>query len=93
MNKKQLEENIEKADEINRAIAKGKEICTSIYWGGGICPKVQVLTISPHCHGVVKILENTKEDNYGNVLREGEIIFYFFADRILDDLKEILELC
>lgn len=90
MNKKQLEENIEKADKINRSIAEGKEIYTSIYWGGGVCPKVRVLTISPYCHGVVETLQKTNKDNYGYSLKEGERVFYFFTDTILDDLMRQL---
>lgn len=75
----ELLEKTEKARKINFEIAKGKEYYSTIYFGGGIYPKVKILSVNWDGWAVVLLLQDTNKDEYGRQLKKGDIISYAFS--------------
>jgi len=71
-------ENIESSEEINRRIARGEKILSSIYKSIDYTPKVEILFINWQNCAVVKILEGKLK---------GQIESYYYSNKI-KELKE-----
>ncbi len=79
MNKKELEDHIDKAEDINYAIAFGKEIFITIYKTQEYCPKVKVKNIN-HRYGMIcEILEGPEQ---------GQTEFYWLSEHSIPEIMQ-----